>query len=145
MSLRIPPTPSPPERELYKFIKRTIRRGQSGSGKSSVQSLLLRYYDPTHGRITFDGQGTSFRFSFPFYCHLNKPYERTPTLIPTKKLQTPNSNRHQRLHTFLLARPHRRRPTRSRTLHRHDSLQHRVRLRFFLWSLRPRRSHSRPD
>ncbi|EJD08405.1 uncharacterized protein FOMMEDRAFT_101808 [Fomitiporia mediterranea MF3/22] len=30
--------------------------GQSGSGKSSVQSLLLRYYDPVSGRITFDGQ-----------------------------------------------------------------------------------------
>ncbi|KAL5483290.1 MDL1 [Sanghuangporus weigelae] len=30
--------------------------GQSGSGKSSAQSLLLRYYDPTSGRITYDGQ-----------------------------------------------------------------------------------------
>lgn len=30
--------------------------GQSGSGKSSVQSLLLRYYDPVRGRITYDGQ-----------------------------------------------------------------------------------------
>jgi ABC-type multidrug transport system fused ATPase/permease subunit len=31
--------------------------GQSGGGKSSVHSLLLRYYDPTHGKVTFDGQG----------------------------------------------------------------------------------------
>jgi ABC-type antimicrobial peptide transport system ATPase subunit len=31
--------------------------GSSGSGKSSVQSLLLRYYDPVHGKVTFDGQG----------------------------------------------------------------------------------------
>ncbi|KAF9450097.1 hypothetical protein P691DRAFT_666011 [Macrolepiota fuliginosa MF-IS2] len=30
--------------------------GESGGGKSSVHSLLLRYYDPNHGRITFDGQ-----------------------------------------------------------------------------------------
>ncbi|KAF8511536.1 P-loop containing nucleoside triphosphate hydrolase protein [Gautieria morchelliformis] len=30
--------------------------GRSGSGKSSVHSLLLRYYDPVHGRVTFDGQ-----------------------------------------------------------------------------------------
>ncbi|THG96090.1 hypothetical protein EW145_g7845, partial [Phellinidium pouzarii] len=30
--------------------------GQSGSGKSSVQSLLLRFYDPISGSITFDGQ-----------------------------------------------------------------------------------------
>jgi ABC-type multidrug transport system fused ATPase/permease subunit len=31
--------------------------GQSGSGKSSVNALLLRYYDPSAGRITFDGVG----------------------------------------------------------------------------------------
>ncbi|KAF7351012.1 ATP-binding cassette transporter [Mycena sanguinolenta] len=30
--------------------------GQSGGGKSSVHSLLLRYYDPIEGKITFDGQ-----------------------------------------------------------------------------------------
>jgi len=38
--------------------------GSSGSGKSSVQSLLLRYYNPVQGRITFDGQGTIV-LSFP--------------------------------------------------------------------------------
>ncbi|KAG9312179.1 P-loop containing nucleoside triphosphate hydrolase protein [Chiua virens] len=30
--------------------------GKSGGGKSSVQSLLLRYYDPVRGKVTFDGQ-----------------------------------------------------------------------------------------
>jgi putative ABC transport system ATP-binding protein len=30
--------------------------GQSGGGKSSVHSLLLRYYDPVRGKVTFDGQ-----------------------------------------------------------------------------------------
>ncbi|KAE9400716.1 hypothetical protein BT96DRAFT_857216 [Gymnopus androsaceus JB14] len=30
--------------------------GKSGSGKSSIQSLLLRYYDPVQGKVTFDGQ-----------------------------------------------------------------------------------------
>ncbi|KAI0260168.1 P-loop containing nucleoside triphosphate hydrolase protein [Gloeopeniophorella convolvens] len=30
--------------------------GKSGSGKSSVHSLLLRYYDPVRGKVTFDGQ-----------------------------------------------------------------------------------------
>jgi len=30
--------------------------GKSGSGKSSVASLLLRYYDPVQGKITFDGE-----------------------------------------------------------------------------------------
>lgn len=31
--------------------------GESGGGKSSVHSLLLRYYDPNHGKVLFDGQG----------------------------------------------------------------------------------------
>lgn len=30
--------------------------GKSGSGKSSVHSLLLRYYNPIKGKVTFDGQ-----------------------------------------------------------------------------------------
>ncbi|KAF8648489.1 hypothetical protein AX16_006199 [Volvariella volvacea WC 439] len=30
--------------------------GKSGGGKSSIHSLLLRYYDPTRGKITYDGQ-----------------------------------------------------------------------------------------
>jgi len=30
--------------------------GASGGGKSSVHSLLLRYYDPIHGKITFNGK-----------------------------------------------------------------------------------------
>lgn len=34
-----------------------VLSGASGGGKSSVHSLLLRYYDPVKGKITFDGQG----------------------------------------------------------------------------------------
>ncbi|KAG2016080.1 ATP-binding cassette transporter [Coprinopsis cinerea AmutBmut pab1-1] len=30
--------------------------GESGGGKSSIHSLLLRYYDPVQGKITFDGR-----------------------------------------------------------------------------------------
>ncbi|KAF8070392.1 P-loop containing nucleoside triphosphate hydrolase protein [Lyophyllum atratum] len=30
--------------------------GKSGGGKSSIHALLLRYYDPVSGKITFDGQ-----------------------------------------------------------------------------------------
>lgn len=33
--------------------------GPSGSGKSSFHGLLLRYYDPDQGVITFDGDGPS--------------------------------------------------------------------------------------
>lgn len=29
--------------------------GPSGAGKSTIADLMLRFYDPTHGRITFDG------------------------------------------------------------------------------------------
>ncbi|KAI0276183.1 P-loop containing nucleoside triphosphate hydrolase protein [Russula aff. rugulosa BPL654] len=30
--------------------------GESGGGKSSIHSLLLRYYDPVRGKVTYDGQ-----------------------------------------------------------------------------------------
>lgn len=40
---------------MYMYVSN--HSGRSGSGKSSVHSLLLRYYDPVHGRVTFDGQG----------------------------------------------------------------------------------------
>ncbi|KAF8319504.1 putative ATP-binding cassette transporter [Cantharellus anzutake] len=30
--------------------------GKSGSGKSSIQSLLLRFYDPLEGKVTFNGR-----------------------------------------------------------------------------------------
>ena len=33
--------------------------GQTGSGKSTVAKLLLRFYEPTAGRITLDGQNIS--------------------------------------------------------------------------------------
>jgi len=32
-------------------------RGSSGSGKSSIQALLTRFYDPNSGTVTFDGTG----------------------------------------------------------------------------------------
>lgn len=34
-------------------------RGSSGSGKSSIQALITRFYDPNSGTVTFDGTGQS--------------------------------------------------------------------------------------
>ncbi len=49
-------------RRVLEEINLTIRQGQvvalvgpSGSGKTTVANLLLRYFDPTSGRITIDG------------------------------------------------------------------------------------------
>jgi ABC-type multidrug transport system fused ATPase/permease subunit len=51
-----------PGRPALDGVTLTIRRGErvavvgvSGAGKTSLASLLLRYYDPTAGRITLDG------------------------------------------------------------------------------------------
>ncbi|TFK50936.1 P-loop containing nucleoside triphosphate hydrolase protein [Heliocybe sulcata] len=56
--------------------------GQSGSGKSSLHALLLRYYDPVKGKITFDGQG------YHRHCDGRKP---TLTNVPDIREFTPTS------------------------------------------------------
>jgi ABC-type multidrug transport system fused ATPase/permease subunit len=40
------------------FMAHRCDSGRSGGGKSSIHSLLLRYYDPVRGKVTYDGQGT---------------------------------------------------------------------------------------
>jgi ATP-binding cassette subfamily B protein len=52
-----------PEREILKGLDLTIPAGTScaivgpsGAGKSTIARLLYRFYDPTAGRITIDGQ-----------------------------------------------------------------------------------------
>jgi ABC-type multidrug transport system fused ATPase/permease subunit len=52
------PTPPPVIEHMHLHIhqgERIALVGLSGSGKSSLISLLLRYYTPTHGRILFRG------------------------------------------------------------------------------------------
>ena len=54
--------PSHPERLVLEALDLAVRPGEtvalvgpSGAGKTSVFHLLMRYYDPTRGRILFDG------------------------------------------------------------------------------------------
>lgn len=51
-----------PGREVVKRVSFEIRRGEmvaligpSGAGKSTVADLIMRLYDPTEGRVTWDG------------------------------------------------------------------------------------------
>ncbi|KAF7798827.1 hypothetical protein EIP86_010053 [Pleurotus ostreatoroseus] len=55
--------PSRPTVEVLKELDLEINVGESiaivggsGSGKSSINALLLRYYDPTSGRVTYDSE-----------------------------------------------------------------------------------------
>ena len=58
--------PSRPEIEVIKDISLEVKSGQqiaivgtSGAGKSTLASLLLRFYEPTRGKILFDGLDTT--------------------------------------------------------------------------------------
>ncbi|WWC70005.1 protoheme IX farnesyltransferase [Kwoniella pini CBS 10737] len=55
--------PSRPDAKVLNGLNLRIDKGErialvggSGSGKSSIQLLLLRFYDPTSGSVMFDGQ-----------------------------------------------------------------------------------------
>ena len=55
--------PSRPDVPIFKDFDLRVRAGQSmalvgisGSGKSSVISLILRFYDPTAGKVMVDGE-----------------------------------------------------------------------------------------
>lgn len=55
--------PSRPDVLLFRDFSLKVRSGksmalvgQSGSGKSSVLSLILRFYDPTTGKVMIDGK-----------------------------------------------------------------------------------------
>jgi len=55
--------PSRPGVQILKNLNLEVKVGESvalvgmsGSGKSSINALLMRYYDPVKGKVTFDGQ-----------------------------------------------------------------------------------------
>lgn len=55
--------PSRPDVSIFKDFNLKVRAGksialvgQSGSGKSSVLALILRFYDPIAGRVMIDGK-----------------------------------------------------------------------------------------
>ncbi|MCJ1245650.1 hypothetical protein MMC30_002854 [Trapelia coarctata] len=58
--------PTRPDRAVLQNFNLDIRSGQfvalvgaSGCGKSTILSLLERFYDPSHGRVTLDGKDIS--------------------------------------------------------------------------------------
>lgn len=64
--------PSRPDAPIFKDFNLKVRAGQSmalvgqsGSGKSSVISLILRFYDPTAGKVLIDGE---YFFLFLMIC-----------------------------------------------------------------------------
>lgn len=55
--------PSRPDALIFKYFNLRVPPGrsmaivgQSGSGKSSVISLIMRFYDPTSGKVMIDGE-----------------------------------------------------------------------------------------
>lgn len=57
--------PSRPDVMIFKDFNLKVRAGksialvgQSGSGKSSVLALILRFYDPIAGKVMIDGKST---------------------------------------------------------------------------------------
>lgn len=68
--------PSRPEAVIFKDFDLKVRAGksmalvgQSGSGKSSVLSLILRFYEPSAGKVMVDGKFISInKILFDFLC-----------------------------------------------------------------------------
>ncbi|KAF5627283.1 multidrug resistance [Fusarium tjaetaba] len=63
---------------VFKGLSLTIEKGQfaalvgaSGSGKSSIVSLLERFYDPDHGRILCNGQDIAANNVYTYRRHLS--------------------------------------------------------------------------
>ncbi|KAG5790319.1 hypothetical protein H9Q69_010628 [Fusarium xylarioides] len=81
--------PLAPERRVIKGLSLTIERGQfvafvgvSGCGKSTMVSLLERFYDPTSGTIIIDGSAPLTAINPRLYRNRIALVQQEPTLFP---------------------------------------------------------------
>ncbi|EMT69314.1 Leptomycin B resistance protein pmd1 [Fusarium odoratissimum] len=81
--------PLAPEKRVIKGLSLTIERGQfvafvgaSGCGKSTMVSLLERFYDPTSGIIIIDGSAALTDISPRLYRNRIALVQQEPTLFP---------------------------------------------------------------
>ncbi|CEI63435.1 unnamed protein product [Fusarium venenatum] len=81
--------PLAPEKRVIKGLDLTISRGQfvafvgaSGCGKSTMVSLLERFYDPTSGAINIDGSTPLTDISPRLYRNKIALVQQEPTLFP---------------------------------------------------------------
>ncbi|XP_055645358.1 mitochondrial potassium channel ATP-binding subunit isoform X1 [Toxorhynchites rutilus septentrionalis] len=82
--------PCRPNQKILKDFSLTLKPGQtvalvgaSGSGKSTIASLLERFYEPTGGRITIDGYNLSELSPYWLRGHLIGFIEQQPVLFGT--------------------------------------------------------------
>ncbi|PKR78237.1 multidrug ABC transporter permease [Halalkalibacillus sediminis] len=71
--------------------------GHTGSGKSTIMNLLFRFYDPTHGQITIDGDDIGNYSRQEIRSHigivLQDPFIFSGTIISNITMNDPNISR----------------------------------------------------
>lgn len=86
--------PSRPDQIVLRNFNLTLKPGQtialvgsSGSGKSTVASLLERFYEPTGGRITLDGESIAVMSPYWLRSEVLGLIEQQPILFGTTILE----------------------------------------------------------